>query len=285
VMRTALLTLSFTAAILVTGSYVPAAGPAPRSHAGFDVEVLVDGRPSPQHFFQGTRYVEAQKGREYAVRLRNPLPVRVAVALAVDGLNSIDARHTDARSARKWVLGPYETVTIRGWQTSLADARRFYFTTEEQSYATRLGQPANQGLISAVFFRERATHPVPILAAPSSEADDRRDAPAQSQRSGSSARPEAAPPAAEKSTERSAALGAVAEDYAATGIGRRVDHAVRQVYLDLEEQPAAVVDIRYEYRPQLVKLGVLRPEPLPDDPIDRRQHARGFSPGFCPIPK
>ena len=284
-MRTVLLTLSFAAAILATGGSALATGPAPRSHPGFDVEILVDGRPSPQHMFRGTRYVEAHKGLEYSVRLRNPLPVRVAVALAVDGLNSIDARHTDARSARKWVLSPYETVTIRGWQTSMADARSFYFTTEDQSYATRLGQPANQGLISAVFFRERATHVVPILAAPSSEADARRDAPARSQRSLPSARPEAAPPAAEKSAERSAALGAVAEDYAATGIGRRVDNAVRQVYLDLEEQPAAVVDIRYEYRPQLVKLGVLPPEPLPDDPIDRRQHARGFTPGFCPIPK
>ena len=69
--------------------------------------------------------------------------VRVAVALSVDGLNTIDARHTDASSARKWVLGPYEAVTIRGWQTNSAQARRFFFTTEDESYGGWLGKKEN----------------------------------------------------------------------------------------------------------------------------------------------
>jgi hypothetical protein len=54
-------------------------------------------------------YIEALKSREYAIQLRNPFGVRVAVALSVDGLNTIDARQTSAADARKWVLDPYET--------------------------------------------------------------------------------------------------------------------------------------------------------------------------------
>src|SRR6185295_1114851 len=38
---------------------------------------------------------------------------------------------------------------------SSENARRFYFTTERDSYAAKLGQAANLGVISAVFFRER----------------------------------------------------------------------------------------------------------------------------------
>ena len=77
------------------------------------------------------------------------------MALSVDGLNTIDARETTAADARKWVLGPYQTVTISGWQTSQTEARRFEFTTEARSYGQALGKTANLGVISAVFFKER----------------------------------------------------------------------------------------------------------------------------------
>ncbi len=125
------------------------------------VEIVVDGCALPEYRAYGTRYVEALKGKEYAIRLHNPFDVRVAVALSVDGLSTIDARRTTAAAARKWVIGPGETITISGWQTSMAQARRFFFTTEDRSYAQRLGQPENQGVISAVFFKERA--PVRIV--------------------------------------------------------------------------------------------------------------------------
>ena len=51
--------------------------------------------------------------------------------------------------------------------------------------------------------------------------------------------------------------------------------------MDLEDRPAAVVRIRYEFRDQLVRMGVLSPAP---DPLTRRERARGFSGGYCPDP-
>src|SRR5918994_3148104 len=122
-----------------------------------DIDILVNGAAQPRYAHQGRWYVEALKGREYAIRIRNPYGVRVAVALSVDGLNTIDARQTTADAARKWVLAPYETVTISGWQTSQTEARRFEFTTEEHSYGQALGKTANLGVISAVFFKERVS--------------------------------------------------------------------------------------------------------------------------------
>ncbi len=94
------------------------ASPERRSVAVGEVDIIVDGARQPRYAHDGRWYVEARKGREYAIRLRNPYAVRVAVALSVDGLNTIDARETTAADARKWVLDPYETVTISGWQTS-----------------------------------------------------------------------------------------------------------------------------------------------------------------------
>ena len=202
----------------------------------------------------------------------------MAVALSVDGLNPIDTRRTSAGGA-KWVLGPYETVTIEGWQTSMTDARRFEFTSEEQSYGAWLGKTNDLGVISAVFFRER----VPELAVLNSmRATPRAEAPAPSEQSRERTVPAAGAASPVGAESKQAAR---ADGYAATGIGRRTDHAVRQVFLDLEPTPAASVSIRYEYRAQLVRLGVLPPVQAARDPLDRRERARGFDGSFCPEPK
>jgi hypothetical protein len=244
---------------------------APERHPSAEVDILVDGVPQPRFAHDSRWYVEARKGREYAIRLRNPFGVRVAVALSVDGLNTIDARETTAADARKWVLGPYETVTIGGWQTSQTEARRFEFTTEARSYGQALGKTANLGVISAVFFKERVHTIVPDT----SNGDARRQAPAPAPRLSAPAEHEAA-----------AAAGAnkqAIDEYAATGMGRRTDFAVAQVWLDLEDAPAQTVDIRYEFHAQLVRLGILPPAPTAD-PLQRREGAHGFAPGFCPEP-
>ena len=234
-----------------------------------EIDILVNGVPQERYAHQGRWYVEALKGREYAIRIRNPYGVRVAVALSVDGLNTIDARQTTAGAARKWVLGPYETVTISGWQTSRTEARRFEFTTEEHSYGQALGKTANLGVISAVFFKERvSTRMTEAGRDPSPPSADR-----------------AQPPAAEAQRGEASASRARKSDneYAATGMGGRTGHVVSQVWMDLEDAPAQTVNIRYEFRPQLVKLGVLQPART-DGHLERRERARGFEPGFCPEP-
>jgi len=192
------------------------------------------------------------------------------VALSVDGLNTIDARETTAAAARKWVLGPYETVTITGWQTSRIEARRFEFTTEARSYGQALGKTANLGVISAVFFKERVSTLRPDTS--NDQAGRRAPAPRLS-----------APAEHEAATAAAGGDKKARDEYAATGMGRRTGHAVTQVWLDLEDAPVQTVNIRYEFHPQLVRLGILPPTPTAD-PLQRREHAQGFEPGFCPEP-
>ena len=246
------------------------------------IDVLVDNSPRPRYPAQGTTYIEAVRNKEYAIRIHNPYPVRVAVALSVDGLNTIDARHTTASEARKWVLEPYQTITIGGWQTSMSHARRFEFTTEAKSYGQMLGRTDDLGVIMAVFFRERVPR-INNLALP--VASPRSETAGQdARRRDEAARPSqgAAEAGSGGSPETASKLTSQPTEYAATGIGRTTDHAVRQVYLDLESTPAATLTIRYEYRPQLVRLGILPLDRADDDPLARRERARGFEPGFCP---
>src|SRR5215813_5337535 len=135
---------------------------APATDNGFSVEVLIDDALAAEYAARGRRYIEAFENREYELRIHNPTGSRVAVALAVDGLNTIDARHTSAWDAHKWVIEPYGTISVRGWQMSSENARRFYFTSERDSYGAKIGQTANLGVIAAVFFRERK----PIVITP-----------------------------------------------------------------------------------------------------------------------
>ncbi|MEN6630792.1 MAG: hypothetical protein ABFD84_00065, partial [Candidatus Polarisedimenticolia bacterium] len=85
---------------------------------------------------------------------------------------------------------------------------------------------------------------------------------------------------------KSLAGAATRDELAATGIGREVAHPVESVAFDAEPRPAARLELRYEYHDALVKLGVLpRPDEDLDDALARREAARGFSGGFCPVPR
>jgi len=252
---------------------------------GFTVEVLVDGRRLTEYAARGRRYVEALESAEYEVRVHNPTGARVAVALSVDGLNSIDARHTSAWDAHKWVIEPYGTISVRGWQMSGESARRFYFTTERDSYAAKLGQASNLGLITAVFFRERQPVTITRVTPPYKEEDrirDQQSAPAPKTSGESPARSEGSSDAAK--ARNVPAYPPPDDESAATGIGRSVRNDVQWIRMDLDARPAGEIVIRYEYRPALVRLGIIpRDYPRPDV-LDRRERAKGFEPKYCPQP-
>jgi hypothetical protein len=274
------------AALLLAAGAANASSPS-----GFGLEVLVDGRERPEYAARGTVYVEALRGRDYALRLSNPTGVRVAVALSVDGLNTIDSRRTTARDARKWVLAPYETVVIPGWQVSNAASRKFVFTGERGSYGAALGKTQDLGVIEAVFFRERLPYRVERRwkeedgRISSNEKDGRLDAPEAEAQAGAAQAPAPSEGAARDHSQKSLSSSPspsskLSDEYAATGMGRKTQFGVTQVDLDLETEPAAVVRLRYEFRPQLIALGVLPRDPDPSR-IARREGARGFE-EFCP---
>ena len=233
-----------------------------KGSSGFGLTVLVDDSARPEFQHNGSVYIEAVKGSDFELRITNPTGDRVAVALSVDGLNTIDAKHTDARSASKWVLGPYESTTISGWQVSDMKARRFFFTGERHSYGAALGQTQNLGVIEAVYYRERRR---PVLVQPMEREESAMPAP--SANSAGAGRSDGAMPR----------KAAASDDYAATGMGKSTRHEIENVDIDLEPTPIASVRIRYEFHPQLVKLGVL---PARRDPMERREHASGFA--YCP---
>lgn len=256
-----------------------ASAAAPPLHAmecqRFAVSVLVDGVPAPEYEGRGRIYIEALKGKEFSIRLSNPTPERVAVALSVDGRNAVDAKRTTELRATKWVLAPGQTVDIPGWQISGQTARRFFFTETRSSYAKWLGDTSQVGTIEAVFFREKRREPLLIWKeAPVSESGtEEMQAPAgskDSRREAGAAEPKSARPSKTRD----------ADSYAATGIGEKTGFPVQWVDFEEDPTPVARIALRYEFRPELVRLGVLPRE----NELFARDRARGFEHDYAPNP-
>lgn len=242
------------------------------TETALSLEILVNGQPLRELAARNSTYVEAVKNAEYSLRLRNRTDRRMAVALAVDGLNTIDAKTGSASKASKWVLDPWETVTIEGWQIGPDAARRFFFTSEDKSYGAWLGKTSKLGVIEAVAYREYLPPPPPQ---PVLEREKKESGRSRSYDS-------AAPQAVGKSAP--APADSLDDDMAATGIGRKIDNRVTRVNMRLDPRPAAHLRLRYEYREQLVQLGVL-PSYDEEQALARRERALSFDDfDFAPDP-
>ena len=290
--------------LLAAGLLLTASGAAASDSGGFSMSVLVDGAPAPEYSSSGRLYLEALKGREFTIRLYNPGPGRAGVALSVDGRNVIDAKRTGALEASKWILGPGQYLDVPGWQISGATSRRFYFTETGRSYASWLGDTSNVGTIEAVFYREKR----PVAARRETAKDAPEWVPEQhaemqtdgvnggvpegtgqgaGDASGERAQAEVrvVPSAPSKTGDRSRSDDAGArkesDRFAATGIGQRTGFSVEWIAFEHQDRPAAAIALRYEFREQLVRLGVL---PREDRGLYAREHARGFEPAYAPDP-
>ena len=190
------------------------------------------------------------------------------MALSVDGRNVVDAKRTTEREATKWILGPGQTVDIPGWQVSGETARKFFFTETARSYAKWLGDTSNVGTIEAVFFREKPRELPRML-------EDAAPAP------GAAGKPESRP-SADAPTARSRHFGPGARPTVSPRPASATAPTFPVTWVAFEEEPtpAARVALRYEFRPELVRLGVLRPR----DGLTTREQARGFEHDYAPDP-
>ena len=228
------------------------------AHAGkanvVDVRVVSDHggeftkyRTYPRVREDGTYfYVEAAKGERYAVQVTNRSDRRIGVVIAVDGRNIIDGKKSVLqRSERMYILGPYETNSFEGWRTGMDKTNRFYFTEQSDSYSEKVFSDASaMGTIALAVYKEKLPEPIPYSGRPSRM----NEAPAG-----------AAPSASTES--RSYDRVEKKSEQAGTGFGETTYSPVRIV--DFEPERAAVekIVLKYEWRSELCRKGVIGCEP------------------------
>jgi hypothetical protein len=121
------------------------------------IELLVGGQPLPSYPGSGsiTRYVESPASGTYEISLRNPSPHRVLAVLSVDGLSVMDGQPASDQSGG-YVLGPYQTTTIKGWRRTDTEVAAFAITPVTGSYSEQMGFGSrNVGVVGLMVFHEK----------------------------------------------------------------------------------------------------------------------------------
>ncbi len=129
-----------------------------------EIEVIDDsGRELRQYPVRGTSnrknsraYIEAERGENYAIRVRNHSGYRIGLIIAVDGRNILSGEKSQlARNERKYILKPDESAVYQGWRTSRNRVHRFYFTDAADSYAEAFGDRTAMGVIAVAVYRQK----------------------------------------------------------------------------------------------------------------------------------
>lgn len=224
-----------------------------------EVEVVNDrGRPFPQYPLRRgggsaayKAHLEAVRGSNYSIRIRNRSDQRIGVVIAVDGRNIISGDRSNLRpDERMYVLEPGQRETYEGWRTGRNRVNRFYFTDAGDSYAGAWGDYSAMGVIAVAAFREAAPYPPPPRPQPWSEGQE------QGQR-GDDRRMPSAPPDAAAAAPRAAP---------GTGYGESEWSPSRRVEFEPERRPFARFFLKYAWRDTLCREGVIdcgddRPQP------------------------
>ena len=169
-------------AVLVAG-FVACATPARNaesrplraSGAGYDVQVFVDGSPAPTFWHDGESYVMGHTGERYVVRVQNHTGHRIEAVVTVDGRDVVDGKAGDFRNKRGYLVPAWGQVDIDGWRLSQSQAATFRFSSVADSYAARMGNAREVGVIGVAVFPERVYHPHPVYVPPPCCADGYRD--------------------------------------------------------------------------------------------------------------
>lgn len=207
-------------------------------------------------------YLEAERGRNYGIRVRNHGAARIGLVIAVDGRNVISGQKSSLRANEPmYVLGAREQASYKGWRTSDTNVHRFVFTDVENAYAEAWGDRSAMGVIAVAAFRELP--------------------PVQPQRR--SGRRKAAPSAngpgearSEKSMESADAAGV-----AGTGFGDSHDSRSVRVHFAPQRHAFTTQFLKYEWRESLVRLGIIRESP----PVNRFWPEQiGQAQSFAPYP-
>jgi hypothetical protein len=267
-----------------------------------DVQLQVDGDAAPLYVSpngDSRHYFEAFAGRNYSVVLRNNSGRRIGVLLTVDGLNVVNGEVTRLASDEPmYVLGPWESATIRGWRSSMDEVRRFVFVDEKRSYASRTGQAnSDMGWIRVLAFREQQAVAWRWNGVRSPESDARDHAPLpdegleRSKREPVASAPEAGSKQApaptvqrmDGSSEKEMVSGDTQKDgsssFPGTGWGDRRTDRVHYVDFTPERRAADQLVFRYEYARGLVALGIY------PDRGRLRERDGGGSVGFASAPR
>jgi len=125
-----------------------------QQHSGLSFALLDErGRILPAAMVGSQRWAVGSPDSRYSLAIANDTSSAFEVVGSVDGLDIIDGRPASL-TKRGYIVDPFSSVVIDGWRTSESTIAAFRFSSIEDSYAERMGDGRNVGVIGAAFFRQ-----------------------------------------------------------------------------------------------------------------------------------
>ena len=220
---------------------------AHHSRGNVDVEIVPDNGglfttiPFKNYFSGQThiikKYLEARRGENYSIVVRNAMAERIGIVIAVDGRNIISGKKSYLKNNEMmYIVGPHDYVKLEGWRTDDDTVHKFYFTDVKDSYSVRtFGDKSAIGVITVAVFREK-DRPAIFY-----DKTIREESPA----------PSAGAPA-------ESALKRHRNESAGTGFGDRKYSPAVKVEFEPENVPLEKILVKYEWRDVLCKKGLLK---------------------------
>lgn len=212
------------------------------------LEVVSGREVLPIFTLKGRSYLLGTEGLSYVLEIENRTDERIEVVVSVDGRDVITGAEADFRKHRGYVLGGKEKIPVEGFRRTLDAVAAFEFSSIEESYASKMGDDGNVGVIGLAVFREQ---PRPVDETPVEIAQaKRREAPSAAR--SLSAQGEAA--------QEDRALG--------TKYGDTVDSTAEIVpFVRMNStDPQEILVLYYDDRAGLEQVGVVFPEDGADGP-------------------
>jgi hypothetical protein len=248
-----------------------ASHPEPARAGPYALELLdAAGHPLPTFEHRGRTYVMGVLGERYALRVRNGSDRRVEVVASVDGRDVIDGRPA-TREKRGYVVDPHGEVLVDGFRLSGESVAAFRFSSVPRSYAARMGDARDVGVVGVALFaeRERPRPPPPPYRSPwdSGSSDGSRGA--------------ATPPSAAPESEAAAGSRPDAKAARRPGLGtefgeERRSEAYAVTFERASARPEASLTLRYDDRDGLLAAGVDVDRHRLDDEAWTRRTAEPF---------
>ncbi len=183
-------------------------------------------------------YLEARKGENYGIVIRNNTPERIGAVIAVDGRNIISGKKSELKNSEiMYIVNGYDSARYDGWRTGQDQVHKFYFTEPADSYSVRTFEDSSaMGVIAVAIYREQE-RPKSLYEGNKSEV-----APA-------------APSAGSAARSKGKML---ADESAGTGFGDAQYSPVVNVQFEPERVPVRKILVKYEWRDVLCRKGLLR---------------------------
>jgi hypothetical protein len=138
--------------------------------------VTAGEEPLPIYRVDGRDYLLGRHGDRYQIWLANRTDRRIEAVVSVDGRDVVSGREADYLEDRGYIIAPGEELRIEGFRKSLSGVAAFEFSDVSESYAARMGDASNVGIIGVAVFdeEEHAEPPAPIAGGDDRDREERR---------------------------------------------------------------------------------------------------------------